>query len=100
MGQKRRTQILLEPEQHKTLAEIAHQEERSISDLVRRIVNQYLEERARDTERQRAIQSLDKLTDLRRNIEQRSGIYRGDVIAEARAKRDEQMEQVWKRVEG
>jgi len=95
MGQKHRTQILLEPEQHNALVEIAHQEERSISDLVRRIVNQYLEERARDSERQRAVQSLQRLTVLRKRIAQRSGVYLGDVIAETRSERDKQMEQVW-----
>jgi len=91
MGQKHRTQILLEPEQYKTLVEIAHQEERSISDLVRRMVNQYLKERAKDTERQRAVQSLEKLTVLRKKIAQRSGVYLGDVIAETRSERDEQV---------
>ena len=95
MGQKHRTQILLEPEQHNALVEIAHQEERSISDLVRGIVSQYLKERARDTKRQRAVQSLQELTDLRERIAQRSGVYLGDVIAETRSERDEQMELVW-----
>ena len=95
MGQKQRTQILLEPEQHNALVEIAHQEERSISDLVRGIVSQYLKERARDTKRQRAVQSLQELTDLRERIAQRSGVYLGDVIAETRSERDEQMELVW-----
>lgn len=95
VGQKRRTQILLEPEQHNALVEIAHQEERSISDLVRRIVSQYLKERARDTGRRRAVQSLERLTNMRKKIEQRSGIYQGDVIAEARAERGKQMEMVW-----
>jgi predicted DNA-binding ribbon-helix-helix protein len=93
VGQKHRTQILLEPEQHNALVEIAHQEERSLSDLVRRIVSQYLKERARG--RQRAVQSLERLTNMRKKIERRSGIYQGDVIAEARAERDKQMEMVW-----
>jgi predicted DNA-binding ribbon-helix-helix protein len=94
-GQKHRTRILLEPEPHNALVEIAHQEECSISDLVRRIVSQYLRERARDAERQRAVQSLERLTNIRKKIEQQSGIYQGDVIAEARAEQDEQMELVW-----
>jgi predicted DNA-binding ribbon-helix-helix protein len=99
MGQKHRTQILLEPEQHNALVEIAHQEERSISDLVRTIVNQYLKDRARDTERQRASQALERLAVLRKRIAQRSGVYLGDVIAETRSERDKQMEQVWSGVE-
>ncbi|MEW5870662.1 MAG: ribbon-helix-helix protein, CopG family [Chloroflexota bacterium] len=40
-----RTQILLEPEQHKALAEIAHREKRSLSDVVRTMLQQQLEER-------------------------------------------------------
>jgi predicted DNA-binding protein len=39
-----RTQILLEPEQHKTLAEIARREKRSLSDVVREMLQKQLEE--------------------------------------------------------
>lgn len=42
-----RTQILLEPEQHKTLTEIAHQEKRSLSDLIREMVEKQITERKR-----------------------------------------------------
>jgi hypothetical protein len=94
-GQKHRTQILLEPEQHKALVEIARQEERSISDIVRQMVSQHLEARTRDAKRQRAIDALDRLTRLREKVEQRSGVYQGDLVAEARAERDAQMERVW-----
>lgn len=41
-GKKYRAQILLEPEQAKALAAIARQEGRSLSDLMRDIVAQYL----------------------------------------------------------
>ena len=40
-----RTQILLDPEQHKALAEIARREKRSLSDVVRRMLQVQLEER-------------------------------------------------------
>ena len=40
-----RTQILLEPEQHKALVEIARREKRSLSDLVREMLDKQLEER-------------------------------------------------------
>jgi hypothetical protein len=49
---------------------------------VPRTISQYLKERAREAERQRAVQSLERLTDIRKKIEQRSGIYQDDVIAE------------------
>ncbi len=42
-----RTQILLEPEQHKILTEIARQEKRSLSDVVREMVDKQVAERKR-----------------------------------------------------
>jgi hypothetical protein len=40
-----RTQILLDPEQHKALAEIARREKRSLSDVVRSMLEAQLEAR-------------------------------------------------------
>ena len=40
-----RTQILLEPEQHKILTEIARQEKRSLSDVLREMVDKQISER-------------------------------------------------------
>lgn len=40
-----RTQILLEPEQHKSLQEIARREKRSFSDVVREMLDRQLAER-------------------------------------------------------
>lgn len=40
-----RTQILLEPEQHKFLTEIARQEKRSLSDILREMVDKQIAER-------------------------------------------------------
>ncbi len=40
-----RTQILLEPEQHKSLEEIAHREKRSMSDVIREMLDIQLAER-------------------------------------------------------
>jgi predicted CopG family antitoxin len=42
-----RTQILLKQEQHKALAEIARREKRSLSDVVRQMLQKQLEERKR-----------------------------------------------------
>jgi len=42
-----RTQILLEPEQHKALREIANKEGRSLSDLIRQMLDEQLKERNR-----------------------------------------------------
>jgi predicted DNA-binding ribbon-helix-helix protein len=40
-----RTQILLEPEQHKILTEIARQEKRSVSDVLREMIDKQIAER-------------------------------------------------------
>lgn len=40
-----RTQILLEPEQHKILTEIARQENRSVSDVLREMIDRQIAER-------------------------------------------------------
>lgn len=40
-----RTQILLDPEQHKVLTEIAHRENRSLSNLIREMLQKQLKER-------------------------------------------------------
>jgi hypothetical protein len=66
--QKHRTQILLEPEQHRALSEIAEREDRRLSDLMRAIVSRYLEERAGEAERRRAVEALERLTTLRVKI--------------------------------
>jgi hypothetical protein len=52
-------------------------------------------ERTEDVKKQRAIDALERLTRLRESIERRSGVYQGDLIAEARAGRDGQMGRIW-----
>lgn len=42
-----RTQILLEPEQHKALTEIARLEKRSLADVIREMVDKPINERKR-----------------------------------------------------
>lgn len=86
MGKKVRVQILLEPEQHETLAEIAHQENSGISDVVREIVRDWL--------RQRELQALEELTRPRLIIQEQHGVYSGELLEEARTERDEDMARV------
>lgn len=88
---KLRTQILLEPQQHRALSIIARQEKRSMSDILRSIINQYLKERTLDAQRQRAARALERLAVMRAEIEQRGGMYGGDWSADTRAERDAQV---------
>lgn len=96
MGTKYRAQILLEPEQHEALAEIAKQEQRSVSDVVREIVGAWLAAQDHAAQRQRQLQALEELTELRHQIQERHGVYAGDLVEEARAERDEDLGRVWR----
>ena len=59
-----RTQILLEPTQHAWLADVARSEERSISDLIREMVNSQIQERERQTEttKKRQLAALERIS--------------------------------------
>jgi hypothetical protein len=91
-----RAQILLEPEQHRTLSELAQREGRSISDLVRESVQVYLAERDRETQRERRLKALDALTEIRERIQARHGVLSVDLVAEMREERDRDNERVWR----
>ena len=90
-----RAQILLEPEQHQALTEIAQREGRSISDLVREIVGRHLAERDREVRLQRELQAIEELAHIRKQIQEQHGIYHVDLVAEVREERDRDMERVW-----
>ena len=96
MKTKYRAQILLESEQHKALAEIAERENRSISDVVREIVRDWLNQRDRDAQIHRELQALEELTQLRRRIQEQHGVYTGDLLDEGRAEREADTERVWR----
>ncbi len=91
-----RTQILLEREQHKKLKEIAQYEGRSVSDLMREILRNYLDEEERQAAKQRELQALAELVQLHDTLKERHGIYKGDLIAEIRDELDEDNERVWR----
>ncbi len=91
-----RAQLLLEPEQHEALAEIAEQEGRSISDLVREIVRQHLAERDDETRKLTALQAIEELTQMRTRLREQHGMYHGDPLAEVRAEWEENVEQLWR----
>lgn len=95
METKYRAQILLEPAQHAALAEAARQANRSISDLVREIVGQWLSQHDLEGQRQRELLALEALTQLRLKIKEERGIYQGNLIDEVRDERDDDIRRVW-----
>jgi hypothetical protein len=96
MDRLHRTQLLLESEQHEALARIAEEEGRSISDLMREIVRQHLAEREKETEVRDALQAIEDLTKIRARIREEHGVYQGDLLAEVRAEREEDVERTWR----
>jgi len=91
-----RAQLLLESEQHEALARIAEAEGRSISDLMREIVQRALDERARAAEAATALQAITRLTQVRERVREARGTYQGDPVAEVRAESEEGVERLWR----
>lgn len=94
MEKLQRTQILLEPQQHRSLYALAQAEGRSMSELVREAVAQYLVEHDDETQSEQETDALEKLVQFREKIEARYGVYSGDLVSETRAEREEEIERV------
>jgi len=90
-----RAQILLEQKQHETLAKIARREKRSISDIVREIVNEWLAAQTLESQKWLELDALEQLGQIRLRIQEQRGVYHGDLLAEARSEREQDIERVW-----
>ncbi len=95
MGAYYRTQILLEPGQHRALAELAHRQGRSLSDLIREIVEQHLAEQDRQARLQQELQALQALEQIRQQVQAEHGMGAGDWVVEVREEREQDMERAW-----
>jgi len=96
MGTLHRAQVLLETEQHEALVEIAAQEGRSISDVVREIVREHLAERSEQAQQTNALKAIEWLTQVRDALQEEHGVLTADLLAEARAEWEEDVERVWR----
>ena len=95
---KFRTHLLLDPDQHKMLAQLAKREGRSISDLTREIVQEGIEQRQRlfVVEQQRRLQALARARQVRQAILREHGgvpldLNPSDLIAGLREERDDRV---------
>jgi putative heme iron utilization protein len=82
-----RVQILLEPQQHTALKKAAKRANKSMSELVRQITDEYLAKNAPDQEDE-VLQALKNLKQIR----EKQPIYRGEPVAEARQERERQQD--------
>ena len=90
---KYRAQILLEPEQHQALSEIAAQRQQSISHLVREIVQAYLVGHDLDAQLQEELDAIQTLAQLRQEIQAQHGTIHTDLLAEAREERETELDE-------
>lgn len=82
-----RVQILLEPRQHTALKKVAKSQDKSVSELVRLITDEYLSKSTPDQEDE-ALQALDSL----KKVREKQAIYEGSPVAEARRERQNQQD--------
>lgn len=95
---KYRTHLLLDPEQHKTMTQIAKREGRSVSYLARELIQEGIEQRQRlyTAEQKRRLLALEKARQVRQAILRERGgapldLQFSDLIAELREERDDQI---------
>ena len=92
---KHRAQILLEPEQHQALAEIAETRQQSISHVVREIIQAYLVEITLDEEQRQSVQAIQDLTQLRKEIQDKHGFISETLLDDARDERAVELGAEW-----
>jgi metal-responsive CopG/Arc/MetJ family transcriptional regulator len=95
MEKLQRTQVLLEPTQHKSLSKLAQSEGRSMSDLIREAVAEYLVERVDINDSWQ--ESLAELSRIREQIQAKHGVLPAEFILDLRAEREEE---IWQRMMG
>lgn len=96
MGTLYRAQILLEPDQHKGLGELAKRDGRSISEIVREVVRVYLSDQDQEAQLARELKALEKLDEFRSMIKQQRGSLDDAILEDARENRDQQLSFLWK----
>lgn len=88
---RHRTQVLFEGERHDRLAEMANAQGKSVSAVVRELVDQGLEI---SSHRESRSEALDRLAALGERIEQRGGVPSEDLLEEVRGERERQRDEV------
>jgi hypothetical protein len=94
-GRLHRTQILLEPHQHEALTALARRQNRSLSEVVRELLQQQLNQLEADAEerKRRGLAALQRIQERREAIEARLGnkplpFDPADLLEQIREERD------------
>jgi hypothetical protein len=99
-----RTQILLEPAQHEWLVGVARAQERSVSDLIREMVDHQIDEmnRKAETDRQRRLAALDRISQRREKMLEAMGgqPISGDTVELINQMREERSAEIFATLTG
>lgn len=91
-----RAQLLLDEAQDRRLREMASRQGKSISEIVRQILDEYFAQQDRK-EQEEALAALAELDQIREKATAEYGVYGGEPVHEAREERERQVEEAWKR---
>ncbi|NEN88137.1 MAG: hypothetical protein F6K48_04070 [Okeania sp. SIO3H1] len=92
--------LVLEPEQYDSLLQLATQKHLTLSEVAVEVVRLGLETLKQRSDiisgegDRQSQKTLERLNSLRAEIQQTHGIYSGDLLAEVRTEREEQMEKI------
>jgi metal-responsive CopG/Arc/MetJ family transcriptional regulator len=92
MGNLYRAQILIEQEQHRTLVEMAENQDKSVSQIVREILQRYLQEFERENQLKQEMSALEQLISTRNQLQQQFGFLNEDLLEEVREERQQELE--------
>jgi len=89
-----RVQVMLDKSDQDELREIAKEQGKSVSELLRELVRRYLEEQRR-AESEQFRRTLAKLREIRERNAARYGVYEGDLMREVREDYEREQEEKW-----
>lgn len=97
MSQLYRTQVLLERKQHEALQTLAAAEGRSMSEIIREAVAEYLVEQDKEQQGQAWEKALEEFAKIREEIQEKFGVLPDDFFLRDREEREEEL---WRRTTG
>ncbi len=94
MAELIRVQVMLDKNDQMELHEIAQEQGKSVSEILRELVRRYLEEQRR-TESEQFRRRLAKLREIREPTAAQYGVYEGEILRKVREEYEREHEEKW-----
>jgi len=94
MAELIRVQVMLDKSDQAELAEIAREQGKNLSEILRDLVRRYLDEKRRE-EAERFRHTLTRVREIRERNAARYGVYEGDLMREVREDYEREQEARW-----